>query len=163
MIPMPTKDEKEASLRAIAFEDYKSELAEAQERLKYQVEFSQSTLKNLHLVNGGAILALLTFFGNTDFGFDHRALWWAFVWFGSGLASSLAAYFGAYFSQACFTNQSLKQAWNAQLRVVGGKDAYDFTSDFKIGNRYLYIGIGAATGSLVSFIIGSFVALSGLK
>lgn len=146
-----------------ALEDYRADIQEAAERLKYQVEFAQATLKNLHLVNGGAILALLTFLGNTGFEFNYRSIWWAFVWFGLGLAASLAAYFGAFFSQVHFMNVTIAQAWNAQSHARGGKATNAFERDFKLGNRFMYFGIGAAVASLMLFMVGSFVALSGLE
>ena len=154
--PSPT------AVQEMALEDYRADIQEVGERLRYQVEFAQSALKNLHLVNGGAVLALLTFLGNTDMDFNFRAIWWAFVWFGVGLVASLAAYFGAYFSQAHFMNVTVAQAWNAQSRARGGPERHEIEPAFSAGNRYMYFGISAAVASLVCFVVGSFVALSGL-
>ena len=153
----------ELATREIALEDHRASLEDAHARLGFQVEFAQSALKNLHLANGGAVLALLTFFGNTQAAFDHRAIWWAFVWFALGLFSSLAAYFGAYFSQAHFMFVSMLEAWNAQLRARGYQGPHDFGHNFRVGNIYMYFGIVAAVLSLISFVTGAFVALSGLK
>jgi hypothetical protein len=149
--------------RDMALEDYRANISETSERLRFQVEFSHAALRNLHLTNGGAILALLTFLGNTGFDFNFRAIWWAFVWFGFGLVSSLSAYFGAYFSQAEFMNVTIMEAWNAQKRARGLEAAHDIQTSFRRGNGFMYFGIAAAATSLVFFIVGSFVALSGLE
>ena len=158
----PAARPSEKHIRAFSAEDYAANIADAADRLRFQTEFSQSALKNLHLVNGGAIIALLTFIGNSSATFGERSMWWAFFWFASGLGSSLIAYFGAYFSQVAFMEVSLKLAWNAQRRSVGVEEVYDFKPDFALGNRALYFGISAAVASLMSFVVGSFVALGGL-
>jgi len=154
---------EESTAREIALEDYRANMEDAGERLRYQVQFSQAALKNLHLVNGGAVLALLTFLGHTDLNVNYRAIWWAFVWFGLGLATSLASYFGAYFSQAHFMNVSIMEAWNAQQRARGLPPPHDYRPHFRVGNLYMYLGIAAAVVSLALFVIGAFVGLSGLS
>jgi predicted RNase H-like HicB family nuclease len=148
--------------RAIGRTDYEAFIQESSERLRYQVEFSQSALRNLHLVNGGAIIALLTVVGNSVIEYDVRSLWWAFLWFGVGLVASLSAYFGAYFSQANFMNVAVQQAWNAQATSHDLPEPYSLEPEMSRGNIALWGGIGAALTGLASFIIGAFVALGGI-
>ena len=148
--------------REINRADYTAFLGESADRLKFQVEFSQSALRNLHLVNGGGILALLTLVGNSNVQYDARVIWWAFFWFSSGLIASLIAYFGAYFSQSFFMNIAVQQAWNAQAISHGLNPPHDWSRDWLIGNRALWGGIAAATSSLLAFVVGSFVALGGI-
>ena len=148
--------------REINRADYTAFLEESADRLKFQVEFSQSALRNLHLVNGGGIIALLTLVGNSNVEYDLRSIWWSFFWFGSGLIASLIAYFGAYFSQSFFMNIAVQQAWNAQAVSHGLKPPHDWSKDWKFGNRALWGGIAAATTSLIAFITGAFVALGGI-
>lgn len=153
---------REIVTRAINEADYDAYTSEGADRLRFQTEFSQAALKNLLLVNGGALLALLTVIGNSDVSFDKRGMWWAFAWFGSGLICSLAAYFGAYFSQGSFMDVAISQAWNAQSRSHGLEPSYDIKKSMHSGNIYLWFGIGAAVLSLVSFILGAFVALNAI-
>lgn len=163
---MATSDiyqEAENRTREIALDDYRAYIAEGAERTRFQVDYSQSTLRNLQLVNGGAIVALLTFLGNNDVAFNFRGIWWAFVWFGCGLFSSLAAYLGAFFSQHFYMQVTYLQAWNAQLRARGLQEKYEIQSDHKRGNVALACGVSLAVLSLVFFIIGAFVALLALK
>jgi hypothetical protein len=148
--------------REIALEDFRVNIDEAADRLRFQVEFAQSTLKNLYLINGGALVALLTFIGNTGIDFDQLAMWWSFLWFALGLAASMFAHLGAYFSQAYYMEQTFKQAWNAQLRAKGAQENFDFTREYRLGNFWLYFGVVAACTSLFMFIVGTFVGLDGL-
>lgn len=153
---------RDSAEKQIAIEDYRLNSEEALERLKYQVDYSQAALRNLQLVNGGAIVALLTFIGNTDQVINDSAIWWSFLWFSAGLFLSLAAYFGAYLSQSSFMNVAFKQAWQAQHRAQGSKAEFDFADDLKRGNWALYSAISMAVGSLLCFFVGAFVGLSGL-
>lgn len=151
-----------AAARSISEKDHSAFLAEAADRLKFQVEFAQSALRNLLLVNGGAVLALLTALGNSQMNPDARGLWWAFSWFGIGLASSLIAFFAAFFSQYFFYNGTVLQAWNAQREVHELPPAHDAMPQFLLGDRFLVVGVICAVVSLVAFIVGSFVALEAL-
>ena len=150
--------------KIMAREDYAMFSEEGRERIRFQVEFSHAALRNLQLVNGGALIALLTFLGNSDASFDFRGLWWAFFWFGSGLVSSLAAYFGAFFSQHFYMIQTFGEAWNAQHKARGLDEPNgDTLYHFRLGNIALATGIVLATCSLVFFVAGAFVALFALR
>ena len=155
-------DELERIQREIAFEDYRANVEETGKRLGFQVDYSQAGLRNLQLVNGGAIIALLTIVGNTNVDFEYRALWWAFFWFGSGLTLSLVAYFGAFFSQHFYMQQTYLQAWHSQARARGIIKPDDSMSIYHRGNVSLGVAVSAAIVSLICFVVGSFVALGGL-
>jgi hypothetical protein len=151
-----------AITRAISEKDYNAFLEEAKDRLRYQVEFAQGLLRNLLLVNGGAVLALLTTLGNTSVHPDPRGMWWAFFWFGVGLFAVLAAYFAAFFSQLHFYNASVFQAWNAQQGAHDLEQPHSPIPEFNKGNLSMNIGIIVAIIGVSSFLIGSFVALEAL-
>lgn len=154
--------EVRAVIRSIGEKDHSAFLAEAKDRLQFQVDFAQSAMRNLLLVNGGAILALLTALGNSTMRYDPKGLWWAFFWFSLGLVGALAAYFAAFFSQYFFYNGTLFQAWNAQQDAHDLERSHDPIPLFLRGDRALIIGVGLATVSLSSFLIGSFVALDAI-
>ncbi len=156
------KSEDEEAFRKIAEADYKAYLEEAGERLRFQTEFSQSALKNLTFVNGGAIIALFTFIGNDNAQFDANYLRWSFAAFLIGLFLSLFSYIGAYFSQGMFMHVTIIQAWNSQLRMHGFDEKYDFKKEIKLGNVNLYLAIMLAVGSLIGFGVGSYCALEGV-
>jgi hypothetical protein len=154
---------REEANKLIAIEDYKLESAEALERLKYQVDFSQAALRNLQLVNGGAMIALLTFIGNIDGGLDNRSIFWSFVWFGLGLNFGLAAYLGAYLSQSNFMNVAYLRVWEAQQRAKGNARKFPLQKVYQKGACALNSAIALATLNLVGFVVGCLVAVDGLK
>jgi hypothetical protein len=112
----------------------------AASRQSYQVEFAKSALANLTLVSGGAVVALLTFVGNTDKGHEPIALWWAFFWFTISLASAIAAHFPAFLSQFEFMK----------------------AEDSPRGHFWFWIGLSVGGVSLGTFIAGAFVALDAI-
>ena len=152
-----------SAARQIAIEDYKLHSDEALERLRYQVEYSQSALKNLQLVNGGGIIALLTFVGNVPDALDKNSLFWAFVWFSLGLASALVSYLGAYFSQSEFMNACFNQAWEAQHKAQGSELKFEYEPHIRKGNKALWLAIILAITSMIGFVTGALVAIEGLR
>ena len=149
----------EEVLRSIAKLDYEAYLSESNDRLRYQTEFSQSALKSLMLVNGGAIISLLTFIGNKGHVFDQEAIWWSFLLFALGLFFCLVAYFGAYFSQGYYMQMVVNQTYNAQRRMHGYQETYNIDRDLKIGNIAIWFAIISTVISLFLFVGGSFFAL----
>lgn len=152
----------EEYLKQLAAEDYEAAIGEAGERLRFQVDFAQSVLKSLLIVNGGAIVSLLTLIGNSDASFSKRDIWWSFFWFAGGVATALAAYFGAFLSQYFFLQSTTHEAWNAQLASKAIKPRYDPKAPLRFGNRALWVAFCFAIFSLMQFVTGSFVALGGI-
>lgn len=150
------------SQRAAVEKDYHGFLKESEDRLRYQIEFAQAALRNLLLVNGGAILAMLTALGNSAMDHDSRGMFWSFVWFGVGLSAALLAYFCAFYSQLYFYNAATYQTWNSQAQAHKLDARYDHSADFTRGNLALVIGAILASLSLVTFVVGAFVALKAL-
>jgi hypothetical protein len=152
----------EQEYHRLDFEVYR---AEASDRLRYQVEFGHSTLRNLMLINGGGIVALSTFIGNTSAVFDNAHIWSAFVAFSAALAIDLFGFFFAFLSQHQFFECSMYQMWNSQHQLAGGEQAYDrerILKSFNRGNVALVASIVSAILSLALFVIGSIFALQGV-
>jgi hypothetical protein len=113
------------------------------------IDFANSAIKLLVLVNGGAIIAILTFLGNlvVKRDFDSAAIGasgFAITYFVVGLAAAVAAAAAAYLSQVCFTELSMeksKKSW---------------------GNFFRAAGLTAALVSLVCFSVGAGVASDAL-
>lgn len=159
---MPPGMEPEEYRRAIAKHDYEDYKAEVAERLKLQAEFAHAALKGLTFANGGAIVALFTFIGNSEAQVERSDLWWAFALFGLGLASTLVAYVSGFFSQGFYMQATQEQAWNAQEDMLGGQGSRDFKVNYRRGELIEYLGVGAAISSVIAFIIGAGFALSGV-
>jgi len=148
--------------RAVALQDYEQQTAEAMARLQYQVDYSKALLNGLTVGNGGAILALLTFIGNTGSKVDPASMRSAFTVYGAGLACVLIAYAAGFFTQYFFYDATQSQAWNAQSAALGAGSEHDVSRPMRRGNIALVVGILAAIASMVSFISGSLLALSAL-
>ena len=154
---------REDTARKIALEEYKVNTEEAMERLKYQFEFSQAVLRNLQIANGGAMLALLTFIGQGEDRIASNAIFWSFVWFSIGLASSLTSYFGAYLSQSHYMNLAFHRAWDAQHRSEGSVTRFPAEDHERNGDRAILGAMSLAIASLITFVLGAFVAIEGLR
>lgn len=76
------------------------------ENLKAMVSVANEGLKSLLLINGGAIVALLTFLGNAKFGGQGAALFGGpLAWFASGVVASLLGHVAAYVTQYVLFNE----------------------------------------------------------
>ncbi|WP_257554162.1 hypothetical protein [Sphingobium sp. CFD-2] len=156
---MPASEE---DFREIYRLNHDAKLAEESARLTYQTDFAQAALKNLMLVNGGAVVALLTFIGNSQATFDRAAMSVAFSSFIGGLLLGLAAYILAYFSQAFFMNMNALERSNTQFKMVMLDEPHKTDPTRRIGNCALYAAIGAAVGSVAAFGIGAWHAMNSI-
>jgi len=149
--------------RTVALQDYQHQSAEAMARLQYQIDYSKALLGGLTVANGGAILALLTFIGNTGSKVHPQSMKDAFTVYGAGLAAVLIAYGCAFATQGFFYHVSQKQAWNAQMEALGVKGDNDFEDDAVKAGRSLAGAVIAATISLICFAWASIAALEALS
>lgn len=136
-------------------------LEDANERLHYQQEFSIGGFKTLILINGGAVIALLTYAGhNSD---SVLATQWsgAFLAYIAGLVSAVLAYLAGYLSQASFMQESMLRAYQLLgLDAHSGKSEEDYR---KSGNRAVTIGVVLCMMSLAAFVLGSWCAMSAMS
>jgi hypothetical protein len=144
--------------------DYENLMADAAERVKFQAEFAHAIFRGLMLVNGGAIVALFTFIGNSTRSFDPSKIWWAFGLFVVGLVCTLVAMIAAFFSQSFYMKSSLYQAWTNQRvmlsmpHVDGGK--HDHVAEYRRGERAEFGAVVFVGLALAAFFVGSGFALS---
>jgi len=146
--------------------EYASLTAEASDRLRFQFEFAQSGIRGLTIANGGALIALFTFIGNVGrdgaVSYNSTAIWWAFGWFVVGLVCALIATMAAFFSQMWFFYSTKREAWNAQARIIGAKEAEDPAPDMLRGQWAFGFGLFVLAIGTVAFAVGAAVALSGV-
>lgn len=148
--------------RAISQQDYEAQTAEARARIQYQIDYSQTLLNALMVGNGGSIIALLTFIGNTGSKVEPAKMQSAFILYAAGLALVFVAYMAAFFSQFFMYNAAQYMAWFAQARAQGGSADYDVAGQVRWGNVSIAIGVFAALFSLGAFVWGSVSALKAL-
>ncbi len=156
--PVPVDPNK----RKYAEDDFKVYFDDAHARLGHAISLGQGTVRSLFLVNGGALIALLTLVGNTGVEVEHRALFFAFIWFGAGLFLTLVASLTFALSQMFFMQSSNTEGWKAQAAKHGHEYSENGDLDDRRGDTFLASTIVLALFSIVFFIIGSFVALDAI-
>lgn len=142
--------------------DYENFKVEYLDRLRYQVEFAQSSLRGMMLVNGGALIALFTFIASSDAKFDPTPIWWSFAAFSIGLAATVFAKMAAFFSMGDYLISTQYQMWNRQSLITGASDAWDGDSPWKRAQRWQLAAVGGITVGFVGFVAGSILALAGV-
>ena len=148
--------------REIGLQDYEAQTTEALARVQFQIDYSKTLFNGLTLANGGAILAILTFIGNTTGKVDPTKMMCAFSFYIAGLVLVFLAYIGAFFSQFFFYNAAQFMAWNAQAEATGAKPLHDLTKEGRRGNVAMIAAVVACLASLVAFVCGSVSALGAL-
>jgi hypothetical protein len=143
-------------------QEFSYQREEVLHRLEVQSALGQAALKNMMLVNGASIVSLLTFVGNKGAVVDASALKTSMAMFGGGLFSALAAYFGAYFSQANFMNVAGYRVVNAQSQMAGGDQIPTPPIFEKRGTILLYGAVGFVLLALALFGAGAVFALNGI-
>ena len=114
---------------------------ESKHHLQLSTDYALAGLKGAFAANGAAIVALLTFVGNRKVVVEPDALWWAFVWFSSGIFLVLLAHIAGFLAQASHMN---------------GEKYYSR------GERLAWAGLGMGILSVLSFVVGAFVALDAI-
>lgn len=133
-------------------------LHDSEMRLQYQHEYALAGLKTLVLINGGAIIALLTYIGNTNRR-TSEAVMSAFGGYAAGIILAVLAYLFAYTSQQHFMNSSTAHGY----RALGHEADMDTDKEEKDGGIRSAAAMVLAVLSLIGFIAGSLAALLSLR
>jgi hypothetical protein len=135
-------------------------LEDSAKRHQYQHEFSLAGFKTLILLNGGAIISLLTYIGNSD---DKRMtdpLSSAFIWYVCGLVTVMLAYLAAYASQGAFLSATATEAFK-RLKLPEGDESPQ--KHVTMGTLAIVAGVILCVVSLIAFVAGSWCAMGALK
>ena len=158
-LPKATHGNLDETVRESLLEEARLRRIESDNRLQYTVQYAQAGMRSLFLSNGGAIIALLTLVGNSTRDFGQNGLFWAFVWFGLGLGTCLAAYFFGANSQDQLMNAAFNEANKALSQANQTGEVFTPEVWDKRAEVALTIAGGLAISSLLFFLIGAFVAL----
>jgi hypothetical protein len=80
------------------------------------ISISLAGLKTLMLINGGAVVALLTYLGQSPQGPNLAThVWWSLGAFVAGVVFCVAAFFGSYQTQFALYNESVSPATKSGL------------------------------------------------
>jgi hypothetical protein len=130
--------------------------------MRYSVEYAQAGIKALFLANGGGVIALLTFAGNNGAVVDPIALFWSFIWFGTGCLAALIIYISGYVSQGHAMQVEFirsRQAIADSLELETVFDASPFETKSRSAER---LGMASALISLGMFMAGALVGLDAI-
>lgn len=130
-------------------------LQDSAKRHQYQHEFALAGFKTLILLNGGAIISLLTYLGHSTVRHVDQ-LSTALAFYVVGLVTVVLAYLAAYASQGAFLNASLHEAYT-RLNLGGLPGNH-----FRKGMLAIIFGVGLTLLSLSSFAAGSWLAMKAL-
>lgn len=135
-------------------------LDDASDRLRFQQEFSVAGFKSLILINGGAVIALLTYAGNARDEIEAASLQWAFGGYVVGLIAAMLAYLTAYAGQALIMQHSA----SAALAEMGVTAADEKTQKQRVGraNFWIRLGVALCVLSVAAFLGGSIAAMRSL-
>lgn len=135
-------------------------VADASKRLQFQHDYSIEGFKTLTLINGGAIIALLTYAGHSAGSTVAKRLSEAFLAYAVGLILSVLAYLFAYLSQAELMNGDMTEAYRLLGIEADGTRREEFE---RKGMRRVHAGIGLSVLSLFAFVAGSWLAMRALS
>jgi hypothetical protein len=159
------------AVRVEAQFDLQASREEVLERLRNQMTFAEKALAAMLLANGGALVALFTFIGNTvgkadaPLKLDASLLWMGFASFATGVVLVLATHLFAFLSQFSFYNQAGEEMWRHQRSLRSGLQDIDMSKELahnNRGNAFMITAIGLLVLSLLCFIVGSGLALAGV-
>lgn len=148
--------------REIAVLDYEAAKEEAIERLRFQNELASSLIKNLLLINGGAIVAILTFVGNTKSDLSRMDLKGSLVLFAAGCVFCIVASILGFFAGERFHDATISEAWNAQLRMNGESERHSVSVEIKCGRLAYRFAVLFVLTSVLAFVFGAFNAIDAL-
>jgi hypothetical protein len=154
-IPAPNATESHRMLAERRVDD-------STDRVRFQQEYTIEGFKTLTLINGGAIIALLTYAGSKNAAGVTHDFGPAFIGYAVGLALSVLAYLFAYYSQGDIANSDMQEAY----RLLGLQNKAGATEQAKLEKRGALWGNLAAflaILSLTSFVIGSWLAMRTLS
>lgn len=135
-------------------------LADAEQRLQYQHEYTLAGFKTLLLMNGGAIIALLTYAGNASDKVAAGQFIVAFLAYVAGLMLTAFAYLTSYTGQAHIMQDSVIQGM--RWRGLDPSDDAMKVDHEKLGNAAISMGKLLAVLSLAAFIAGSGFAVAAI-
>lgn len=142
-------------------ERYGSHLLEDSDtRIRFQHDYTLAGFKTLFLLQGGAIVALLTYAGHNADNELATRFTVAFLCYVAGLALTVLGYLFAYLSQGAFANHSLQDA----LKHLDVPLQIESTGDFhRQGVWCVRAAIAGCLLSLIAFLAGCWFAYRGLS
>lgn len=138
---------------------------EGMERIRIQSVLAEKLLAALLLANGGALVALFTFIGNSAVVLRTGFLWAGFASFIVGLTLALAAFVLAFLSQDRFYLACHHEGERHRASLRNGivqEDNTDEREAVTAGAQFYISGVALACFSILAFALGSGLSLAGV-
>jgi len=149
-------------LRELAKLDYEASIKEAADRLHFQQEIGLTACKSGILVNGGAIIGLLTFIGNQPAIKNANGLKFAMETFALGILGALLSLYCAYMGQELLSNYRVSAAWISQQDMKGEPRMHDTERERGRGKTLMIAGSASVLFSIAMFIYGAITAANAI-
>lgn len=146
----------------IAKLDYEASIKEAADRLHFQQEIGLTACKSVILVNGGAIIGLLTFIGNTRAALDPKGMKDSVTAFSIGIVCALLSLVLGYAGQEWLSNFRTSVAWNYQQDMKGQPRTHDFQKERITGWVLMLIGSSLVVTGIGMFAYGAITATNAI-
>lgn len=128
----------------------------------FSKDFGASTIQSLILINGGAIIALLSFLASTEIktiiasNVQIYQIYWTFLGFSLGLIFAVVGGGVGYLNYLFLTDTQPGPAGLSRYIATGDTSGWKEHSGVTIT---IWVGVAAAIFSLVGFLIGCWFAL----
>jgi hypothetical protein len=131
---------------------------------RIQGELSLAAFKGLTLANGGALIALFTFVGNSSAGFDPSRIDMAFFCFVAGLTLSLASTLCSTIAHKYLLASVAYYTWNMQAEMHGYERQHSDQENQRgtASKWWEAAALSSAAASLSAFATGAWYALHGV-
>jgi hypothetical protein len=141
---------------------YDNERQDLEERLRLQSQIGMGAVRSIFLVNGGAIIGLLTFLGNSKSDFDVRSMHTAFIWFLFGLFFAVLAPVAGFLSQTHYQRSSYREMIDMLRLRTSAAPENDHVESAGRAERWLLTGLLFVVASFACFAVGSLGAVSSI-
>lgn len=132
-------------------------------RLNFQNEMAHSVLKNLLLINGGSVVSLLTFVGNTESYVDKSDIHKSFLFFIIASLMCILSYACAFFAGEKFHDATIDHLINSQWALRGLPPQENPQEEERTGKFWYRIVLLLVLLSLISFAFGAYFGLEAIS
>lgn len=146
----------------IAKELYEVERSDYAEHLRLQASVGTMALRSLFLINGGAIIGILTFIGNHGADIVAPTIRWSIALFVLGLAAAVAAPIPGYLAQLNNQDAAYRQMLDYLRLRLSAASTNDHLRSVRKATWQLRVGLVLAILSLFFFAGGALVAINSL-
>ncbi|MBX9747582.1 MAG: hypothetical protein K2X34_11820 [Hyphomonadaceae bacterium] len=139
----------------------------AAKRFASAADFARLGVQSALIANGGALVGMLTFLGNTELSFAGGGLWTTFGAFVVGLVAALSAVLLAYRTQSAYGRQEAAGSDKIYFHLLNDfkpRDEQDAeeSRQMRLGGNWEIAGVIVYCVSVIAFIVGAAAGVATL-